>query len=154
MTDGQSLTPLTEDHIYAQTLKHAVEKGMLRLEDALAHPERDALTSYIGDKTIRIVGKGSLKSSSEGLPPNGFMLLLCSDGLYKTLSENEILEVYSPEPEGWARTLVKSAIAQKRLFQDNVTVLCLSVGALEQPPEDAGETLRRSHAIESDDGVR
>lgn len=149
MTDGQSLTPLTEDHIYANNLKKAVEKGLLRQEDALVHPERDALTSYIGDRTIKIVGKGFLKSSPDGLPPNGFMLLLCSDGLYKTLSEKEILEVYSPDPEEWARALVKSAIAQKYRFQDNVTVLCLAAGAL--VPRRSEDTLNNSHAIESDD---
>ena len=128
MTDGQSLTPLTEDHIYANKLKKAVEKGLLEPEDTLAHPEREALTSYIGDRTIEIVGKGSLKSSPDGLPQNGFLLLLCSDGLYKTLSEEQILEAYSPDPEKWARTLVETTIAQKRRFQDNVTVLCLAAG--------------------------
>ncbi len=126
MTDGQSLTPLTEDHIYANKLKKAVEKGLLEPEDALAHPEREALTSYIGDRTIEIVGKGSLKSSPDGMPPNGFLLLLCSDGLYKTLSEEQILQAYSPDPEEWARTLVETAIAENRRFQDNVTVLCLA----------------------------
>ena len=130
VTDGQSLTPLTEDHIFANKLQKAVEKGLLEPEDALKHPERDALTSYIGNRTIEIVGKGCLKSSPDGLPPNGFILLLCSDGLYKTLSEEEILAVYSPNPEEWARLLVKRVIKQKRLFQDNVTVLCLAGGSL------------------------
>ena len=130
MTDGQSLTPLTEDHIYANKLKKAVEKGLLEPEDAFAHPERDALTSYIGDSVIEIVGKGCLRSSPDGLPLDGFLLLLCSDGLYKTLSEKQILETYTPDPEVWARTLVETTIAQKSLFQDNVTVLCLAAAPL------------------------
>ena len=128
MTDGQSLTPLTEDHIYVRKLDKAVEKGILEPEDALSHPEREALTSYIGGEEIETVGRGSLRSAPGGLPTDGFLLLLCSDGLYKTLPEERILEAYSPDPEEWARTLVDMTVAEKRLFQDNVTVLCLAAG--------------------------
>jgi len=128
MTDGQSLTPLTEDHIYARKLEKAVEKGILDEKDALSHPEREALTSYIGDEEIAIVGKGSLAGSPEGLPGKGFMLLLCTDGLYKTLSEEKMLEVYSPDPGKWARTLVDTAVSENIPSQDNITVLCLAAG--------------------------
>ncbi len=127
ITDGQSLTPLTEDHIYAKDLDRAVEKGFIDEEKALSHPDREALTSYLGDSIIAKLGKGALPASAEGLPPNGFTLLLCSDGLYKTLQEDRMIEVYSKDPQEWSRALVEMTIEEGLFCQDNVTVLCLDV---------------------------
>jgi len=137
MTDGQSLTPLTEDHVYAVKLDRAAARGRIEPEEALYDPQREALTSYIGARTIETVGRGSLRSAPGGLPDGGFTLLLCSDGLYKSLPEEKILEAYAQDPEEWARALIDAALARGLRSQDNVTVLCLAVA-----PDNSMQTER------------
>ncbi|MDI9370027.1 MAG: serine/threonine-protein phosphatase [Synergistaceae bacterium] len=127
MTDGQSLTPLTEDHTCGNDLDRAARRGRIDWEKALSYPRREALISYVGNIEIPRIGRGSLLSSGEGLPPNGFTLLLCSDGLYKTLDEEAILALYSRDPQEWSSALVERVLEEKRPFQDNVTVLCLAL---------------------------
>lgn len=123
ITDGQSLTQLTEDHVYGRKLEQAAEKGLIDREMVLSHPERESLTSYIGDASISEIDKGSLEPLSEE-----FTLLLCSDGLFKFFPENRIIAEYTEDPVAWTQNLVDAVIGEKIPAQDNVTVVCLRVG--------------------------
>jgi hypothetical protein len=60
----------------------------------LSHPDRESLTSYIGDESVNEIGKGF---HSAPLPEN-FSLLLCTDGLFKFVPEKRIIECYSDDP--------------------------------------------------------
>ncbi len=61
-----------------------------------------------------------------GLLKPGDCILLCSDGLYRTLTEAEILSLLDKEPQAAAEALVRETIERRRPRQDNVTVALLA----------------------------
>ena len=121
LTDGKALQQLTEDQIYARRLMQAAEKGLVDKELAKTHPQREALTSYLGDKTIDEIGFGALKGSV----PKGVTLLLCTDGLYKFLEEGSILEICSKNRLTPAKELIAAALAKGHRSQDNITAVTM-----------------------------
>lgn len=118
---GDTLTQLNEDHTYGKLLDAAVERGVISKEIAESHYQRDAITSYIGIDKLKNISAGSLKLSA------GDSILLCSDGLFKTLSEEEILLEYDKDPATWSRRLLDTTLAKHRKYQDNVTVVIVSL---------------------------
>ena len=119
------LKQLTEDHIYANYLEKDVLSGKITPEEAYGHPERDYLTSYLGlaDLTEICQSEEPLKLNPQD------KILLCSDGLTNTLSEDEIVQVLKNAQEGVAEDLVKEVLVTNKPHQDNVTVIGLSVFA-------------------------
>jgi protein phosphatase len=124
LTDGQALTQLTEDHVYGRKLKKAAEKGLIDYDMVLSHPDRESLTSYIGDESVNEIGKGF---HSAPLPEN-FSLLLCTDGLFKFVPEKRIIECYSDDPREWTKKLVDTVLEEESPSQDNITAVCLKIG--------------------------
>ena len=119
-----ALEQLTEDHIYERELEEEVLSGRMTKEEAAAHPEKDHLISYIGIEKLELVGRNT-ESFSLGY---GDMILLCSDGLYRALSDNEIAAVmgkYRHDPQAAAEQLVNNTIRKRLDYQDNVTVVIL-----------------------------
>jgi serine/threonine protein phosphatase PrpC len=117
-----SLTPLTEDHDYGKKLEKLVAAGKMGSEEAQSHPQRRALTSYLGLPQLTDV--------DHNLRPlalaEGDRVLLCSDGLYRTLSEEEVAAVLPREPQAAATALVEQILDKGRPRQDNVTVAILA----------------------------
>lgn len=123
------LSLLTEEHIYARDLEKAVCTGHITEEDALNHPDRECLTSYIGIEELLQIDKNDkpLKLISDDI------ILLCSDGLFKTLSDKEITEIIRQnkvEPQNIAEELVSEVLKKEKLFQDNITVVILKYSNL------------------------
>ncbi len=121
---NEQLEQLTTDHIYANHLQKDVEQGRLSQEEADRNPERNYLTSYLGLPEISELGR-----SQKPMPlQRGDRLILCSDGLYDTLSEQAIKAVLeSSNTNELAEGLVRAALAAGNTHQDNVTVATLSV---------------------------
>jgi PPM family protein phosphatase len=119
--DGH-LTCLTADHTYAIDLSEQVEKGEITQAAALTHPERASLTSYLGlDALPRI------ERSLRPFPVQpGDCVLICSDGLYRALSEEEIAASLRSDSPQLCEELVKRALAKQVPAQDNITVLSLT----------------------------
>ena len=115
------LKQLNEDHIYAKTLDAAVERGDIEKTVAENHPRRDSITSFIGIWELKEISTGKTRL----LP--GTSLILCTDGLYKTLSEDEIIDAYDSDPQKWAESLILKTIQKDREYQDNVTVAIATV---------------------------
>ena len=115
------LKQLNEDHIYAKTLDAAVERGDIEKTVAENHPRRDSITSFIGIWELKEISTGKTRL----LP--GTSLILCTDGLYKTLSEDEIIDAYGSGPQKWAESLILKTIQKDREYQDNVTVAIATV---------------------------
>lgn len=115
---------LTLDHIYANHLQVDVDNGKLTQDEADRNPERNYLTSYLGLPRI-----SELDYSKQSLPLQaGDKVILCSDGLYDTLSEIAIatvLDNYSAADYG--EELVKAALAAGNPHQDNITVAVFSL---------------------------
>lgn len=119
---GKELRPLNKDHIYANQLAEDVINEMITREEAASHPERDFLTSYLG-----IEGPPEIDRSDEPLTLEpGDMVMLCSDGLYNTLTIKEITAVICKDSVHAAEMLVDRALSKNKKNQDNITVIILS----------------------------
>lgn len=114
------LKQLNEDHIFAKVLDAAVNRGVIDKDIADTHYQRDALTSYIGIEDLKKVSSGSVKI----LP--GTSVILCSDGLYKVLCDDEIIFVYDQDPARWANNLIQETLKKNDPHQDNVTCVIIT----------------------------
>jgi len=116
------LTQLTEDHDYARELEGQVKAGKINPSAAQSHPERRALTSYLGQAHLFRVDRNLRPFHLEP----GDRILLCSDGLYGALSEAEMAESMAGPPQEAAEALVARVLAKNKSKQDNVTVAIMA----------------------------
>lgn len=120
---GGEVRMFNHPHIFANMLDAAVARGAMSPEDAENHPEREALTSYIGAGSLQEIDR-----NMEPLPvSDGDTILLSSDGMFKTLSPDEIRACLEGPPQFWPETLVARTLAKKLAYQDNVTVLSVTL---------------------------
>lgn len=117
LRDG-TLWQLTTDHSVVQGL---LEAGAISVAEAATHPQGNVITRAIGAGDDGLVVD---KSVGEVMPNDRF--LLCSDGLYKTLSKEEIMRLMAT-PGDAAETLVAAAVASRA--RDNVTAVVAAVPA-------------------------
>ncbi len=121
LRDGE-LHRLTHDHIYANRLFERVQAGELALEEALSHPERDLLTSYLG---LPELVEYNANQEPLRLQP-GDRVLLCSDGLYGELSEPLLGQSAGLDAQQIADYLVRHVIGLGRKHQDNASVVVIA----------------------------
>lgn len=115
---------LTQDHSYYNELLKKVKAGEMALEDAQKHPQREALTSYIGMRKENIIDS----NKKEYALRTKDVIMICSDGLYRTLSETEMYTIITTNQNDINETatrLVETAIGKGRSAQDNTTVVLL-----------------------------
>jgi len=131
---GGQLRMVNQPHIYANLLDRAVAAGAISQEQAAQHPEREALTSYVGIPALQEIDR-----NSEPWPlRSGDTILLSSDGMFKTLEEHEILStVAGKHPRSWPQALVQQTLDKDRPGQDNVTVLAVTLNPVEAAPANA-----------------
>jgi serine/threonine protein phosphatase PrpC len=129
--DGE-LTQLTVDHAYIRQLEQRVRVGELSEAEAEAHPERRALTSFLGVETLSEVDR-SLKPFPLQAADR---VLICTDGIHGTLSDSEIAGILGQHDTRAAQALVDAAIAKHSPKQDNATVALLDCS----PPRTASRT--------------
>ncbi len=121
---GDEMLQVTRDHNYMFTLAEKVKRGEITEEAALSNPQREALISYMGMGGIDLIdiNKNPFKLVDEDI------VLLSSDGLFKTLSDEEILGIirlYENDLNKAAEALVDSAIGKGREHQDNTSVILI-----------------------------
>ncbi|HWY58967.1 MAG TPA: Stp1/IreP family PP2C-type Ser/Thr phosphatase [Terriglobales bacterium] len=114
---GAKISRLTHDHSYVGRL---VENGVISAQEAEIHPQRHILTAALG-------------AGAELWPEmpqhaielqNSDVLILCTDGLWSLLSENEIHSaVAHAEPSEACEALIK--MTKDRGGPDNITVQVL-----------------------------
>ncbi len=136
--------PLTHDHSW---VLEEVRHNRLTPEEAAVHPRKNVLTRSIGvDATIEV------DIAETDLEP-GDRFLLCSDGLWGEVPDEQIAEVLiSQEPDQAVQTLVE--LANTNGGPDNITVQIAVVPsriAAEDPditlvPEDVGAGLSSQDA--------
>ncbi len=125
LRDGE-ITLLNAQHVYARILDERAARGEISTEQALGDPQRDALTSHLGQQELAEI---DLSLHPFFLKP-GDMLLLASDGLYKTLPERDIAALASgaSDVQALCESLVATVLSRQRRGQDNVTVVALAFG--------------------------
>ena len=114
------ITQLTRDHSY---VKRLVESGFLQPEEAETHPQRHILTAALG------VGEELIPDSPSDplVLQEGDVLLLCTDGLWGVVHDNELREIAgSHTPAASCHEFVE--LAKKRGGPDNITVQVLRLG--------------------------
>jgi serine/threonine protein phosphatase PrpC len=94
--------------------------GYLNLQDASKHPLRHMLTQALGE------GVDEIQTRKEEVEA-GDVFLLCTDGLYGYLSNDEIEKILRSEvvDRGTCARLVEAALSQGG--QDDVTVIVVQV---------------------------
>lgn len=117
LRDGD-LSQLTRDHSLVQDM---VDNGEISLDQAEAHPHANVITRAVG------AGEGDLALEKvTGLIQPGDRFLLCSDGLSKTLSNDEIARLLSvPDGVPPSDMLISAALA--RQVSDNVTAVVVAI---------------------------
>jgi serine/threonine protein phosphatase PrpC len=120
---GGQFQMINRPHVYANLLDAAVARGALSQEDALHHPERESLTSFIGAETLSEIDR-----NLEPYPLRpGDTILLASDGMFKVLNPDEIRASLQGPGTSWPEVLVQQTLAKQREYQDNVTVLSITL---------------------------
>lgn len=110
---------ITRDHSLVETL---VESGELTHEEARVHPKRNYITRALGPDPM-VLCDGYIEKLSEG-----DFLLLCTDGLDKTVDDQEILFeiIHGDALNSCLERLL--AIAKERGAPDNVTAVLVQLG--------------------------
>jgi serine/threonine protein phosphatase PrpC len=119
LRDG-SLSQLTEDHSVTAEL---VRRGELSEQDARGHPQRGVLTRALG------VGPDVEPDSATYPAVEGDRLLVCSDGLFNEVHDDEITSVMTATADVQATADALVELALSRGAQDNVSVVVAAVCA-------------------------
>lgn len=126
---GGGVRKLNRAHTFGSFLDDQVKRGDLPADVAAANPHREALTSFVG-----MAKTPEIDSPPEPLAmQDGDMLLLATDGLFKTISLAEINEALSA-PGDPAEGLVRRALSIGLPQQDNVTVIVMCCGEVHHIP--------------------
>mgnify|MGYP001206752999 CR=1 FL=1 len=128
LISANGIRQLTEDHSF---VAEAMKRGQSRAE-AMATPWRDALTRSIGtdeEVEVDVFGPFPLESDSA--------FVVCSDGLYKTLSDDDLRDLFAQSggPRGAAQAMVTAAFDDGS--DDNISVAIAEYG---QVPRQAAPT--------------
>jgi protein phosphatase len=122
---GTMLCPV-KPHNYRQMLQEYLESGRIDEEKYCAEVHKgEALTSYLGIGGIK---KMEINQRPFVLERND-QILLCSDGLYKSISEQNISEILSSQMtlEAKVKKLVNDALISGGVNQDNTSVILINV---------------------------
>ncbi len=114
------LSQLSRDHSLAQAL---VDAGAISAAEMAAHPRADVLTRAVGAdlETLAL-------DEREGTLAAGDRLLLCTDGVSKSLTPAELAALLGA-PEGVAPSELLLAAALGREAADNITAVAIEVRA-------------------------
>ena len=120
---GGGLLQINREHVYeAELLERAVNREM-SFQEARSHAKKKSVTSFIG--------MGELKHVDGSLQPvktrRGDKLLLTTDGLFNTLSEDEIAAILTaePDPVKAASALESAVLAKNNPHQDNFSSILI-----------------------------
>ncbi|HWR23757.1 MAG TPA: PP2C family serine/threonine-protein phosphatase [Feifaniaceae bacterium] len=118
---GGAIFQLNREHTYGSDLDERAAMGELSFEAAKNDPQRGAVTSYLG--------MGRLEKIDRNLRPlqllKGDRLLLMTDGVFNTLTDEEILSAMAFAPHESAERLQKLVLHKNKPKQDNFTAIVL-----------------------------
>jgi protein phosphatase len=138
-----AIQQLTVDHTFVQQL---VERGEIRPEEALGHPNAHILTRCLGaEPGLEVdIQKFWVWSVKPGEATD--TLLLCSDGLYSLVADLEVAHIVSMyTPQVACVKLVE--LAKARGGYDNITVSIIPlVGQMRASAPPSAQTVRRDSA--------
>lgn len=113
---GSSLDRLTVDHTLVQEL---IDSGSITEEEALTHPKRHLLLKSLGVNEYMSPDTYSFDISQ------GDLILMCSDGLYGYVKEEEIRSILRRHKDLNACAAQLIGAANKAGGKDNITVILI-----------------------------
>lgn len=121
---GDEIVQVNQDHNYMLRLMKKVKDGEITLDDAKKNKKKDALISFMGIGYLELIdiNKKPFRMMKDDI------VLACSDGLYRTLSETEILNTvksYGGDMQLLSHILISNALAKQRKNQDNISVIII-----------------------------
>lgn len=113
---GEGISRITRDHSLVERL---VELGNITEEQARCHPDRNLITRALGPE------EGALSDNYQLHMEAGDYILLCTDGLIETATDQEMEEeiLRGGDPNGCLDRLLD--LAKRRGAADNVTAVLL-----------------------------
>ncbi|MCW8904051.1 PP2C family protein-serine/threonine phosphatase [Sedimenticola sp.] len=132
----------TIDHSYVERLK---QQGVITARQQKNHPQRNYVTRCLGGALVSpeiTLGKHKLEA--------GDILLLCSDGLWGSISESEMLTtLFSRLPLSEAvRTLSEQAAHKAFPDSDNITLIALRMQPLDEETNGEPQNNKQERAEE------
>lgn len=112
---------INQEHNYGSELDEKAAKGEISYEEAENNPQRAALTNFLG--------MGVIEKIDRNIRPlqliEGDRVLLMTDGIFGTLSQEEILSVMDTPPYESAARIEKMILQKNKPKQDNFTAVIL-----------------------------
>jgi len=141
------MVQLTTDQNYATELLQRVAGGRMSMEEARSHPDRAALTNFIGSTESK-----PADSSLQPLPlADGDWIILCSDGLFGTLTDDEIRRELLGNPHDSCERLIQKVVSRNKPHQDNTTVAVLACGDRDPVTVRTKKTIRQTAPTGADE---
>lgn len=141
---GDEFFQISEDHSFVESL---VREGRLTRAQADVHPQRNVLTRALGiESHIEVDGWEVVVYATD-------RFVLCSDGLFNELTDDELVAVLTTEPDPVKAAATLVAAANAGGGRDNIT--CVVADVVETIPQAgvavADSLTRRNSAADLDE---
>lgn len=120
---GKAIMKITREHSLVQEM---VDRGVISSSEAEGHPQANVITRAVGADSDTV----ELEKRTGRLLP-GDRLLLCSDGLSKTLPDEQLVALSADHTPALAERLVNAALEARA--SDNVTALVIEFEGVLNP---------------------
>ena len=118
---GNQMQQVTRDHNYWLRLQEMVAAGQMTMEEAMSKRQKEALISFLGIGNVSLMDINTTPFELQ----YGDVVMLCSDGITKTLPDVQIKQIITADavkPERKAEALVEAATHANSHSQDNTSV--------------------------------
>ena len=121
--DGK-LIHLNRQHVYEDELLLRSVNGEITYDQAVSYEKKGALTSYLGMGNLKYMDLPRFHVPLR----RGDRIILMSDGVFNTLSDEEIGSILSGKTEAVPDRLTREVESKHVRYQDNFSAVVVSVG--------------------------
>lgn len=117
---------INQKDIYESVLEARFLSGEITKDEALEHPQKKQLINYLGYESFQ-----NIEIGREPFPlEKGDKVILCSDGVYDTLTEMELEQILFQNiaAHDAADQIIEAVESKQKANQDNATILILEKG--------------------------
>ena len=116
--NSDQLVQLTKDHTYVNLL---VDSGTITKEQAKTHPKKNILMKALGVFETIVVSTSVIENKHQ-------TMMICSDGLYNVLSDEEVLSIMAKHDSIHEQVFDMITCANQNGGTDNISVVLLNGG--------------------------